>query len=364
MYSSLKINNFRGFSAFNLNRLGHVNLLVGTNNSGKTSILECIELHCSTNNIGVFSSILKRRGEWDYERNKDNLPLVNVNHLFFDRDLERQISVVAKRVDDTLFSGLDNELKINVREAKNFELGRDNRDYIDAEDDLILSLKWSFGHEEITMAMTADGFAKLRRHSFRKRTELDPPVQFIQTNGMSAPDVARLFGEIVLSDYEEHVTEALRIIEPKIVRMASAGIHRSPSPFEGPSGIYVKLKNVAQRVPIGSLGDGMWRMLGIALGLANAKNGVVLIDEIDTGLHYSVMKDMWRMVLNGSTQLNTQVFATTHSRDCYESLAGVLREISCPNGVTIQRIVPEKMSSTTFDNNAIIAAAERGIEIR
>ena len=108
----------------------------------------------------------------------------------------------------------------------------------------------------------------------------------------------------------------------------------------------------------------MWRLLGLALALANARNGVVLIDEIDTGLHYSVMREMWRMVVKRSAEMNVQVFATTHSRDCYESLAAVLRDEVRSVEVTTQRIDPKRSSATAFDRDAIIAAAERVIEIR
>ena len=66
MYSSIRINGYRGLDSFRMERLGRANLLVGTNNSGKTSILECIELLRSPGNPHVLSSIIGRRGEWGY----------------------------------------------------------------------------------------------------------------------------------------------------------------------------------------------------------------------------------------------------------------------------------------------------------
>ena len=77
---------------------------------------------------------------------------------------------------------------------------------------------------------------------------------------------------------------------------------------EGPGGVVLKLHGVPYRVPIGSAGDGMWRMLGLALALSNAKGGVLLVDEIDTGLHYSVMENMWRMISERAVVLDVQVF--------------------------------------------------------
>jgi AAA15 family ATPase/GTPase len=58
-------------------------------------------------------------------------------------------------------------------------------------------------------------------------------------------------------------------------------------------------------------------MLGLALAIVNAKNGVLLVDEIDTGLHYTVMSDMWKMIWKTAKRLNVQVFATTNSNDCW-----------------------------------------------
>ena len=71
MYSSIRITGYRGLESFRMEGLGRVNLLVGANNSGKTSILECIELLRSAGNPHVLSSIAGRRGEWGYVTDED-----------------------------------------------------------------------------------------------------------------------------------------------------------------------------------------------------------------------------------------------------------------------------------------------------
>ena len=129
--------------------------------------------------------------------------------------------------------------------------------------------------------------------------------------------------------------------------------------------MFVKLKGAAGRVPIGSAGDGMWRMLGLALALVNAKDSVLLVDDIDTGLHYTVMESMWRMLREQAARLSVQVFATTHSRDCYESLAAAVKPgASRREAVSIQRIEKNQPQAVNISNDAIVAAAERGLEVR
>ena len=88
----------------------------------------------------------------------------------------------------------------------------------------------------------------------------------------------------------------------------------------------VKLEAIDGSVPLGSLGEGLRRMLGIALCLVTARDGLLLVDEIDTGLYYSVLPDMWKLVFEVARRLNVQVFATTHSWDCISAFSQAQQE--------------------------------------
>ena len=194
----------------------------------------------------------------------------------------------------------------------------------------------------------------------RARSGAGQAVQFIRTSGVKAADVVRSYSKLVFTDKDEPIKQALRIVEPAFEDIAPVAGDRLDR--DAPGGVVLKLRGIAGQVPIGSTGDGMWRMLGLALSLANAKGEVLLVDEIDTGLHYSVMEGMWRMVNKQAAALSVQVFATTHSRDCYESLAAIAR--SEAGDVTIQRIDRSRGEAVRFSREAVVAAAERGIEVR
>ena len=99
--------------------------------------------------------------------------------------------------------------------------------------------------------------------------------------------------------------------------------------------------------------------------MVHSANGILLVDEIDTGLHHTVMKDMWKFLYDAAEQYDVQVFATTHSRDCYQSLAVVCRDWVAENSdATIQRIEREREDSVAYTEQEIIAAAERDSEVR
>jgi AAA15 family ATPase/GTPase len=161
------------------------------------------------------------------------------------------------------------------------------------------------------------------------------------------------------------VIDALRIIEPSLDRIAPARSEGNLSPDPARTSIYVRLKGNRERIPVGSMGDGIWRILGLSLNLVHAREGILLIDEIDTGLHHTVMEGMWKFLYSAAEKYNVQVFATTHSRDCYESLAAISRgSVSDNSEVTIQRIERGREEAIAYTEEEIVAAAQHDIEVR
>ncbi|MEH2112332.1 AAA family ATPase [Nostoc sp.] len=95
MLKTIKIDNFRSFQSFELQKLGRINLLVGKNNIGKTSILEAIQLLCSRNNLDPLRQTMTNRSEYffDDERSERRLRLsqaqdLDVRHLFYGHEIE------------------------------------------------------------------------------------------------------------------------------------------------------------------------------------------------------------------------------------------------------------------------------------
>jgi hypothetical protein len=238
------------------------------------------------------------------------------------------------------------------------------------EGPLDLNLFWQQGPIKVEVAtrLTEQGGVEWRsaRGYTRRIEEHSRPVHFVTTASLSAAETVSLFDEVVLTPEETLVTDALRTIDPSIERIAAksaASTRMLDADQRG--GFVVRCGGIAQPIPIGSMGDGIWRMLGLALALARAENGVLLVDEIDTGLHFTVMVDMWKMVAATAERLGVQVFATTHSRDCYESLAAIARDtVAEGSEVTIQRIEREKGRAVAYTEQEIVAAAEHGAEVR
>ena len=198
--------------------------------------------------------------------------------------------------------------------------------------------------------------------------EEEIPSQFITSESFNGNDLLELWDTVALTASEDRVLEALRILEPGIDRIAATAVTGPQfysSSWNQRGGFRVKFKGVERPVPIGSMGDGIWRLLVMAIVIAQCKDGVLLIDEIDTGLHYSVMTKMWKLISGAATELDVQVFATTHSYDCVKSLAELCHfdeAIGC--SVTLQRIEKGQSQAIPYTAKEIETAARHNFEVR
>lgn len=357
MFRSLKVREYRGLSEFSLKQLGRINLLVGANNCGKTSILECIQLLSSRGDLGGLDQITKRRGEVTFSQEGLLARLADVSHVFPGHEcvVGKSLSVTTE-TDDGERTFL---MEVIPRSPQpNLFPDDDDNDGVGSSD-LAISLEWlpTAGAGALVVPLTHQGGALLRRSR-----EPREPCHSISTAGLTVHQVIEMFEQIVLSPDEDLVIAALKAVDPLIERIATVrGDHRAKTR----GGIVVRRQGSESRIPIGSLGDGMWRMLGMAIGVVMSKNGILLVDEIDTGLHYSVLDKMWHLLLEASRNLNVQIFATTHSRDCVESVATIAHGNHTENSeVMIHRIEAGQVESVPYSEAEIVAAAESGIEVR
>jgi hypothetical protein len=380
MLQSLKIEGFRGFQNFEMANLGRINLLVGKNNSGKTSILEAIQFLYVQNNLDIFLETISYRGEFSWSES-NRTKVFEICHLFPGHEIipSKEIIIIGSREshqESVTISVKSIPIQLSLFSDKNDDLNNDNIFDDEEWNKLLLSIRWSQSQKPIELELLANG--TLARDSIRRMASLSRishkigidnkiELRFLTPFSLTSSDMAALFDNIVLSPLEDLIIESLKIIEPKIERIASVGSGKylTSNNLGVRGGFLIKIKNHDQPIPIGSLGDGFWRMLGLVLAMVNLENGILLVDEIDSGLHFTVMTDMWKVVWETAKKLNIQVFATTHSRDCWQSLAELITEEKITdNEITIQRIDREKSQSVIFDPEEIVIAAKSNLEVR
>lgn len=374
MINSVHIEGYRGFQKFEMVGLGRVNLLVGTNNSGKTSVLEAIHLLAAMGDPLSLWQLLFRRGERSLVAPSPDRPIrrvqqmeLDVCHLFTGHDVHHgsKISISARNQTP------ERSLTFAVSELTTKErvelLGQSDEEEIPSR--LVLQIKGSPRPIVSALPLSRSGGllsetldASPRR--LRQRANVEIPSHFITTESFTGDQLVALWNGVALTPSETLVLRALQFLDPKIEAIAAQVSNQAFYGTQSRGGFIIRRKGYQSPIPIGSMGDGMWRMLAMAIALTQCQNGILLVDEIDTGLHYTVMSQMWKLIFNTARELNVQVFATTHSYDCIYSLAQMCPVTDSKNQVAVHRIEPNKSRSIPYDEQEISVAAAREIEVR
>jgi predicted ATPase len=184
---------------------------------------------------------------------------------------------------------------------------------------------------------------------------------FVKATGVENARILRLWRNVHLFPLEDEVRAALQIVVPDVDRV-SVTIDEETRP--GPVPI-VKLRDSDRPFPLRTMGDGMVRLFGIALALVNAKDGFLMIDEVENGLHYSVQPDVWRRIFRLASRLNVQVFATTHSWDCITGFQKAAAEAEGEDGVLVRLEEKQgKIVATCFDEGDLAVITQNDLEAR
>lgn len=295
MLESLHIQNFRLFRNFRIDDLARVNLIVGKNNVGKSSLLEALHLLINQKNPEAALDFLAARDNFAARAKSPAIADHEITDLFYNHQLTENASI-------EITSKGAQQLSLMIAKANG---------------SLNLMYDWG-GRDELAMPLKLIN-NRIQSVDLKQHPNAPTKSYYITTKGFDYHFLSRLWDQIVLSPKEHEVIRTLKIVEPQVERI------NFPSSYTSTSGIRVKLTAKDQPIPLTSMGDGVHRVLTLAMILVDSQNEYVLIDEIDTGLHYRVMTDMWRVVLETAVRLNVQVFATTHSWDCVESFAEALK---------------------------------------
>lgn len=361
----LEINNYKCLGNVSITDLKRVNLFTGKNNTGKSTILEALSLFVSKGKNSWIKELLDRRGEINNYDRDDNVNVETnleiLSSFFYNRkigfDQDDLISIKSDNDNFTMkfVQFVDEMIEKEDSEGNLFHVT--NRVITnDANRDNL-----SYGLE--LKVDNSSQMLKLDRNIFRGRLSVFESDKFhlVNSKGDDIDNSAALWDKITLSEKEDSVIEALKIIEPNISRLSFVG----NDSYRNRRYPIIKLNNTQNIYPLKAMGDGINRVLNLTLALVNSDNGFLLIDECENGLHYSVQEKLWKIIFEIASKLNVQVFATTHSNDSIRSFAKVLEANDKLDG-TLFRLErkKEKIIANAFSKEEITEAANQNINLR
>lgn len=351
MFESFHVRHFRCFEDLSLDGLKRVNLIAGKNNVGKTALLEAIFIQLAPGNPslptrlhafrGVERTILEPDEVWGW--------------LFSQRETNEPIQLEA-----TLAGGGWRKLKLSltakdvVRATANADSALTTEPSEGSPRDLVLTFTDSEGQSgEATASIATDGEIKMRSAQL-------PPLPggvFVFSYRRSSIEDAERFSRLEEVGREDEIVPVLRLLEPRFKRLVVTVMGGAP--------VLKADVGMGRLVPLQLMGEGVARLLSYVLAIASVPNGVVLIDEVENGLHHSVLQQVWRLLAEAARRLNVQVFATTHS---WENISAAHRALSESLEYDLRLVRLDRrrdgIHAVSYDSDSLEAATKAELEVR
>ena len=358
-YASFEISNFRCLKELHISDLGQVNLIAGMNNVGKTALLEALFLHIGSTNpelalrvdrwrgLGIMNEVSEtpwRSLFWQFQEEKP-IKLISKNN----KGQQRILTITVSPSPSTVLE----EMKVKEGSEILGTLGQD-LNFIYADE------------QKKTYKVTATPLFSKKGEIIRFQLRISPSLKatpftgiFLNSwrQGVSEEEVQR-FTDLRIKREDHLFLKALIFIEPRLEKFEIL----SP---KGVSMIHGYLKGYNEPVPLPLLGDGARRVASLVLAIGAARDGVVLVDEIENGIHHSVMKSLWEVIAEGAALFNTQVFATTHSQECVYAAHEAFKSRKQYN-FRLHRLgrVDGLVKATTYDRESLEGALSIPLEVR
>ncbi len=352
--TGIHIKNFRLFKDLDATGFGQVNLITGANNSGKTTLLEALFLCLGPTNPSLPINVNVRRGLTRFSPRQSTIP-----YLFHRTELVEPVIFDVKTSGDQGYSlsiefleSLPIEFPVPVN-----EMGEPESEPMSAED----------LHESVAVRLTYtphDGPPHTSRAIISVgrvspqggKKDVIPNSVFVSAEGVSIlEEQARRYSSLDKENRVPGFEELLRGIEPGLKR-TSLAIENEMAMIHADVGFGL--------VPLTLLGSGVTRLTLILLALANVKNGIALIDEVENSFHHSVMHKAWSSIARFANTHDCQVFATTHSAECIGVALRVFKEEDVDFRLHRLERRAEKTTLYTFERDQLEAALATDWEVR
>lgn len=287
-----KVENFKRFDALELTDIGQFNLIVGDNNVGKTSLLEALAVTTGTGAIK------------DSNHGKD-LCIDHLRTILEERgiyiDLHQESSYFLKFLlrNEALTGHFEWTLQGN---SMSFEIQKSP---------LHASLMLRFQKK-------SEQEIKFENFSLLGLNTQTGTLPIVRTNVSADKNLPTAYQALLIDSraYKQQMIENLRIIDRDIDDIDVLPVHQQAH-------VMIGFKSIDKYLPLGNLGDSAVRVFYLLLQILKNQGGILLIDEIDTGIHHTRMTRFLRQVVQLATKNNVQLFLTTHSLECQQMFAEV-----------------------------------------
>lgn len=349
--TELGIETFRGVKELQLKDLGDVNIFVGDNNSGKTSVLEAIQIICDPSEYNLMQ-VARQREKYKMSfrfglslfdlflylfNGSSGMKESNQYRLALSADIrheELKVTVEGSLVDQLLEG---KQIPGNGVEEGNkivhglIEMQEEVKTFIGS----IKTILPEFGQMSVFNGKEQEKSIEINRYTQQTRSSKDRPVIKVKSIQVIDHVVDNAFDELIKNrKIKEKTLTLLKDFEPEITDLR----------YINDDGRFIPVveSGLPDYLPLSMYGDGMKKALTILNALVSAENGIVMIDEFETAIHTTAMENVFRFMITVAKELNVQLFLTTHSIEAVDKIL-----ISAGDAIEDVRVITLKKDENT-----------------
>ncbi|MDV6250155.1 AAA family ATPase [Vibrio sp. EA2] len=356
MIDSIFVDNFKQFCSFRLENLNRVNVISGSNNTGKSTILEALFFFYDRGTADNIFKQLSFRGINSIKL--DKYPLWTP--LFNDFDITKTITI---RVTD---SGQTYEAKYTHEDNAQGDISSTQpktekfNNSIITKSSTISALKSAYKQGRVSQgesylyAGNEDNFHLSYKNLFLVKKRVVYVGSYTRNYAI---DDANKYGELVVAGDDQQILSLIQKLEPRVKSIVLATYNGEPS-------IYCDV-GLKRRVPLSMMGEGIGKYFSIIVSLSYVDNSIICIDELENGLHYSLFPSILEAIEKIAIEKNNQVFITTHNHDLLKGLNIHLKDSKSESFeyIRIDR-KGDKYLPKYYDSELISSAIDSEWEIR
>ena len=351
-FKNIEIKNFRGIDHLKIDDFSRVNVLLGQNNSGKTTVLEAIAMLMSMSNPDIPQAINAVRARKPFSK------FIDIQYYFNNLNVATPPEVAAEQTD-----GGSRHLKLALSYV--FDELADPQNEPQQQMGTIKyvnTLEMNFDVANGTSKQNYQSWLRVNSQGLvvnRKVADgyLENKRAWLTPSDLMTSNLANDLAELFKRNRKDAILALLKLFDPRI-----NGIEILTDD------IYVGFDGMTQMLSLSMMGDGLRRYLNIVAAAANPLTNILLIDEIDNGLHYSVYRKLWQSLFALASATDKQIFVSTHSKETLYYLNEMLQEApdykSDMRLYTLERTLKKGMQAYMYTYEGLSEACNNDVELR
>ena len=304
---NISISNFKCFKEFSIDSFKRFNLIFGKNSVGKSNLLEALFLYCNMyrSNTVLSSSFFQR-----------DIPLNNNLELIFNNfDYTNPINIKTSKKELNIYP--IKSLTENALDGIYYQVENDNGQTIKLPMLINNNIQLDNSFEPINSKLEVYNQNIIYFSVYKNISLLYSFINdlfFIEESAKK--HTINVFNSIQNLKQDKIIIDCLKPIIPDLeaIRISSNKICEADIGLD-------------RYLPINALGAGIYKIFSYIVNTSFIPNGVLFIDEIDNGFHYSSLRNLWISLFKVCYKNNVQLFAATHSYECIKAFNDVYNEV-------------------------------------